>query len=169
MVKTTLEDRKRLASASELHIALPWPKGVKTLRGLNKAMMTRYHMEFGGDGGEELFYNDDLRSLMGFEQGGFADPLDLVVWPNYFAGGTDYSGNWEYDEGFGESYFKKLLTDAAEILVVRRPGEAPRQFRPSPPGGLPYVPGRPVEFQPVGQPFLDRPDVHVRRHPRRRQ
>ena len=178
MVRLSREDRAKIASADEVHLALPWPKKVRTLQALNRAMNTRYHMDFGAVGdadeipegmseaeydklvekgypvGSDLFYNADLRSNMGFDQSGFGDPLDLVVWPRHYAGGVDYKGEWEYDEGFGETYWKKLLADATSIAVVRRHGEALRPYRPQPPGGLPSL--------------SRRPEVHVSPYVRRR-
>jgi len=63
-----------------------------------------------------LFYNHDLRSIMGYTED-YDDPMVLEVNPRYYAGGTNYKGEWEYDPGFGETYWKNLLDDAVEVDV----------------------------------------------------
>jgi hypothetical protein len=107
-----------LAKAGDVLIELPWPKGPRggtSWKTVKKMLSEKYHIDIDADGKSDnygdIFYNQDLRSIMGYVED-WGDPFILIIDARFFAGGTDYEGKWKYDEGFGETYWKNMLDDA---------------------------------------------------------
>ena len=109
-----------MARIGDIIVELPHPKGPRggtSWKSVRKAIWNKYHIDIDdhstSDNYGDLFYNQDLRSIMGHVDD-WGDPLYLIVSGRYFAG-TDSRGEWQYDEGFGETYWKNLLDDAITV------------------------------------------------------
>lgn len=115
--------REKLARAGDLRVVIPYPKGPRggtSQKAMLRGMARRYHIDIDfdreSDYYEDLFYNADLRSIMGHVEE-WLDNLVLIVNGQWYAGGSDYAGKWSYDEGFGETYWKNLLDDAISVEI----------------------------------------------------
>ena len=86
---------------------------------MNRGMWRRYHFRVDTDPKSDyeghIFYNQDLRSIMGVTEDWSADTLELVIWPRYYAGA--WGSKRLYDEEWGETYWKNLLDDAISAKV----------------------------------------------------
>ncbi len=89
----------------EILITVPYDGN--TLEGLNK-FLKRYHLDLDideeSDYYEDLFYNADLRSFCGWSE----EFNQLRMFPEYYA------------EGWEDSYWGRLKSEAIEFKVVRR-------------------------------------------------
>jgi len=77
-----------LKPIGEYHLAITLNTEIETDKDIQKYMWKKYHIDIDidseSDNYTEMFYNQDLRSLMGFVWE-FDNPLTVVIWPEYYA------------------------------------------------------------------------------------
>lgn len=78
---------------NEVHLYIHFPKSVNTWEDMKKYLWNNFHIDWDidpeSDYYEHLFYNSDLRSMMGFLYGD-----DFVIFPQYYVDKDDPSSNW---------------------------------------------------------------------------
>jgi hypothetical protein len=117
--------REKLAFAREVRIVIPRPKGPRggeSDKAMNRGMWLRYHFDIDIDRRSDyeghLFYNADLRSIMGAVEDWFGDTISMIIQPRYYA--CKWGDKREYDEEWGETYWKNLLDDAISAKAQGR-------------------------------------------------
>jgi len=122
-MKNTRKLREKLAFAREVRIVIPRPKGPRggeTDEAMNRTMLRRYHFEIDIDRHSDyeghIFYNADLRSIMGEVEDWWGGHIVMVVSPRYYA--RQWGPEGAYDEEWGETYWKNLLDDAISAEVI---------------------------------------------------
>ena len=124
-MKNTRALREKLAFAREVVVTIPRPKGPRggeSDESMNRGMWKRYHFYADTDPKSEyeghLFYNQDLRSIMGEVEDFCGDTLVLHITPRYYARMWGEEG--KYNEDYGETYWKNLLDDAISAKIAPR-------------------------------------------------
>lgn len=122
-MKNTRKLREKLAFANEVRIVIPrpnGPRGGETDEAMNRGMWRRYHFTIDIDRNSDyeghIFYNQDLRSIMGTVEEWCGDHILLIVQPRYYA--REWGREGAYDEKWGENYWKNLLDDALSAKAV---------------------------------------------------
>jgi len=121
-MKNTRALRESLAMKNEVIIEVPWPKGPRggtSIEAMKRGLRARYGLFIDTDPNSEyegcVFYNGDLRSITGnvIEGLDFGGTLLLSISPRWFA--CKWGDKREYDEQYGETYWKNLLNDAISV------------------------------------------------------
>ena len=79
---------------NEVHLSLDVPSNIVTDEQLHKYLWDNFHIDLDTDSESDnyydLFYNQDLRSMMGFMR----DWCNFVIFPTYYIERDEPSSNW---------------------------------------------------------------------------